>query len=103
MLSFMLRRLLYMIPTLFLITIVAFVIISLPPGDYLTTLIAQMRAQGGEVDQARIAALRAAVRTRLADLRAVPQVDQRRSCTATSASPSSSTARSPRCWSSGCR
>lgn len=46
-----------MIPTLFLISIVAFVIIALPPGDYLTTLIAQMRAQGGDVDPGRIAAL----------------------------------------------
>ncbi len=46
-----------MIPTVFLISIIAFVIISLPPGDYLTTLITQMRAQGGEVDQARIASL----------------------------------------------
>lgn len=46
-----------MIPTLFLISVVAFVIIALPPGDYLTTLIAQMRAQGGDVDPGRIAAL----------------------------------------------
>ncbi|MBM7798971.1 peptide/nickel transport system permease protein [Microlunatus panaciterrae] len=53
----MVRRILYMIPTLFLISIVAFAIIALPPGDYLTTLIAQMRAQGGDVDPARIAAL----------------------------------------------
>lgn len=57
MLRFMLRRIAYMIPTLFLISIVAFVIIALPPGDYLTTLIAQMRAQGGDVDPGRIAAL----------------------------------------------
>ncbi|MFC7619913.1 ABC transporter permease [Microlunatus sp. GCM10028923] len=57
MISYVVRRLLYMVPTVFLISIVTFLIISLPPGDYLTTLIAQMRAQGGEVDQARIAAL----------------------------------------------
>jgi peptide/nickel transport system permease protein len=50
------RRLLYMVPTIFLISLVAFLIISLPPGDYLTTLITQMRAQGG-IDQGRIAAL----------------------------------------------
>lgn len=56
MLSFMLRRVVYMILTLFLISIVAFVIIALPPGDYLTTLIVQMRASGG-VDPGRIAAL----------------------------------------------
>lgn len=58
MLSFMLRRVAYMIPTLFLISVVAFMIIALPPGDYLTTLIAQMRSQGGGVDPGRIAALK---------------------------------------------
>lgn len=57
MLSFMLRRIAYMILTLFLISIVAFIIIALPPGDYLTTLIAQLRASGAAVDPGRIAAL----------------------------------------------
>jgi peptide/nickel transport system permease protein len=57
MIAYIVRRVLYMIPTLFLISVASFVIISLPPGDYLTTIIAQMRAQGGEVDQSRIAAL----------------------------------------------
>ncbi|WP_152360862.1 ABC transporter permease [Microlunatus speluncae] len=56
MLRYVVRRLLYMVPTIFLISLVAFLIISLPPGDYLTTLITQMRAQGG-IDQGRIAAL----------------------------------------------
>ncbi len=56
MIKYMLRRVLYMIPTVFLISIASFVIISLPPGDYLTTLITQMKANG-DVDQARIAAL----------------------------------------------
>jgi peptide/nickel transport system permease protein len=46
MLSFIVRRVVYMIPTVFLISVVAFLIIALPPGDYLTTLVAQMRAQG---------------------------------------------------------
>lgn len=57
MITYIVRRVAYMIPTLFLISIASFAVITLPPGDYLTTLIAQMRAQGGEVDQARIAAL----------------------------------------------
>lgn len=56
MIKYMLRRMLYMIPTVFLISIASFVIISLPPGDYLTTLITQMKANG-DVDKARIAAL----------------------------------------------
>lgn len=57
MIRYVVRRLIYMVPTIFLISMVAFLIISLPPGDFLTTLIAQMRAQGGGIDQARIAAL----------------------------------------------
>lgn len=57
MLSFIVRRVVYMIPTVFLISVVAFLIISLPPGDYLTTLVAQMRAQGIEMDQGQLAAL----------------------------------------------
>ncbi len=57
MINYMVRRMVYMVPTVFLISIAAFVIISLPPGDYLTTLITQMKAQGGDIDRARIASL----------------------------------------------
>lgn len=57
MLTFMIRRTAYMVPTLFLISIVAFVIIQLPPGDYLTTLVAQMASNGESLDKAQLAAL----------------------------------------------
>lgn len=57
MLNFIIRRVLYMVPTLILISIVAFLIIQLPPGDFLTTLVAKMQAQGEMVDQAHVAAL----------------------------------------------
>jgi peptide/nickel transport system permease protein len=57
MLNFVVRRLLYMIPTLIVISMVAFLIIELPPGDYLTTMVSRM-SQGGEIDQSMIAALR---------------------------------------------
>jgi peptide/nickel transport system permease protein len=57
MLSFIVRRVVYMIPTVFLISVVAFLIIALPPGDYLTTLVAQMRAQGVEMDEGQLATL----------------------------------------------
>lgn len=57
MLSFVARRVLYMIPTVFLISVVAFIIISLPPGDYLTTLVQQMRSQGVDVDKGQLAQL----------------------------------------------
>ncbi len=58
MLSYFARRLLVMIPTLLVISLVVFFIIQLPPGDYLETLIAEMRAQGEKLDPARIAFLR---------------------------------------------
>ena len=57
MFQFLLRRLLYMIPTLVAISIVAFVIIQLPPGDFLTTMVASMAAQGEDVDQTALQAL----------------------------------------------
>ncbi|WMT56477.1 ABC transporter permease [Truepera radiovictrix] len=52
------RRILYMIPTLFAISVVAFFVIQLPPGDYLTSMVAGMAAQGETVDSATLAALR---------------------------------------------
>ncbi|MCY3711548.1 MAG: ABC transporter permease [Caldilineaceae bacterium] len=57
MLQFLLRRLLFMVPTLLAISIVAFVIIQLPPGDFLTTMVAAMAAQDEDMDQAAMAAL----------------------------------------------
>jgi peptide/nickel transport system permease protein len=47
-----------MIPTLFLISVVSFVIIQLPPGDFLTTYAAGLAAQGETIDPATLAALR---------------------------------------------
>ena len=58
MLGYIARRLLYMIPTLFAISIVTFIIIQLPPGDYLTTYAAQLREQGDEVDEVVLARLK---------------------------------------------
>ncbi len=37
MISFIIRRLLGMIPTLFLVSILTFIIIQLPPGDFMTS------------------------------------------------------------------
>jgi peptide/nickel transport system permease protein len=58
MLQFMVKRTLYMIPTLFAISLVSFIIIQLPPGDYLTTLVAALASQGEQVDPAALQALR---------------------------------------------
>lgn len=46
MLSYLIRRILIMVPTLIAISAIVFVIIQLPPGDYLTTMIEELRAQG---------------------------------------------------------
>jgi peptide/nickel transport system permease protein len=59
MLDYIARRLLIMVPTLVAISIITFVIIQLPPGDFLTTQIAELESQGESVDHAKIAALRA--------------------------------------------
>ncbi|WP_022950921.1 ABC transporter permease [Leucothrix mucor] len=47
MLGFIYRRILYMIPTVIMVSIVTFIIIQLPPGDYLDTLAAELSDSGG--------------------------------------------------------
>ena len=46
MTSYILRRLLHMIPTLILISMVSFVVIQAPPGDMLTSRLAELAEQG---------------------------------------------------------
>jgi peptide/nickel transport system permease protein len=58
MLGYVIRRLLIMIPTLLAISAVTFLIMKLPPGDYLSTYIAELQSQGEQVDPAKIAMLR---------------------------------------------
>jgi len=58
MLNYIIRRILYMIPTIILISMISFVIIQLPPGDYLTTKIAQLQAEDELVNEDLIEALR---------------------------------------------
>lgn len=57
MIGYILRRLLYMVPTVFLISIVTFIIIQLPPGDYLDSLAAEM-GEAGVDNTAVVEALR---------------------------------------------
>ena len=58
MLVYIARRVLYMIPTLVIISVISFIIIQLPPGDYLTSYIAQLSETGESVDEAVIASLK---------------------------------------------
>jgi len=59
MLNLILRRLLWMGPTILVISLISFTIIQLPPGDYLTSYIAALGETGETVDEAQAAALRA--------------------------------------------
>jgi peptide/nickel transport system permease protein len=54
MLSYIVHRLLIMIPTLLAISALVFLIIQLPPGDFFETMINQIRARGESVDLQRI-------------------------------------------------
>lgn len=47
--KYLLRRSLYAIFTVWVISILAFAVIQLPPGDYVTDLVNQLREQAGEV------------------------------------------------------
>ncbi|MDH3688634.1 MAG: ABC transporter permease [Gammaproteobacteria bacterium] len=58
MLRYVAQRLLMMIPTLLAISVIVFVIIQLPPGDYLESYIAELQSQGESVDLDKIAFLR---------------------------------------------
>ena len=58
MLIFIAKRFLWMIPSLFAVSFLAFVLIQLPPGDYVTTYIATLAASNEIVDQNTAAQLR---------------------------------------------
>ena len=47
MISYIIRRILMAIPLLIVISIISFVLIQLPPGDYMTTLESQLTSQAG--------------------------------------------------------
>ena len=61
MINYIIRRLLHMIPTLILISMVSFAVIQAPPGDMLTSRLAELAEQGelgSESAMAQIDALR---------------------------------------------
>ena len=43
--KFLIRRLLYMILTVWVITLISFAVIQLPPGDFVTNMVSQMMGQ----------------------------------------------------------
>ncbi len=58
MARYVIRRLLVMIPTLLIISLIVFVVIQLPPGDIVTSTLEDLQSQGQEANEETIAALR---------------------------------------------
>lgn len=58
MLQMVVRRVFLLIPTLIIISMISFIVIQLPPGDYLTNYITRLEQSGTVVDEATIEALR---------------------------------------------
>lgn len=58
MLGYLIRRLLYAVLAIWAVSIISFFIINLPPGDYVTSYIAQLAIQGSMIQQEEVANLR---------------------------------------------
>ncbi len=54
MFKYIIKRIAVMIPTLLVISMISFAVIQLPPGDYLTSYVSQLRMEGDMVDQDEI-------------------------------------------------
>lgn len=59
MLGYIIRRVLFSLVTIFLVSILSFAIIQLPPGDFVDSYIAQLQATGTPVSQSEAENLRA--------------------------------------------
>ncbi len=53
MTKFIVRRIAILIPLLFLVSVVAFIVIQLPPGDYVDSYIRNLELQGGAMNAAQ--------------------------------------------------
>lgn len=51
---YILKRILIMVPTLFVTSALIFTVMELPPGNYFETYVAEMQAQGEKADMSRI-------------------------------------------------
>lgn len=58
MFRYIIKRILTMVPTLFLTSILVFTIIEMPPGDYFESYVAELKALGEDADLAEIDLLR---------------------------------------------
>src|SRR5437773_9561220 len=58
MFGYVIRRLLWMIPSFFAISLVSFIIIHLPPGDFVTSYAADLATSGAPADETTLDNLR---------------------------------------------
>lgn len=58
MISYIIKRFFGMIPTFIIISIVTFIIVQLPPGDFVTSAQAEIAASGGGMDASTVEAMR---------------------------------------------
>ena len=58
MIAYIVKRILGMIPTLIIISIITFIIIQLPPGDFVTSVQAEIASSGGGMDATAVEAMR---------------------------------------------
>ena len=56
--AYVIRRVIYAVVTMLVVSVVAYIIIQLPPGDYLTSYIMRLEMQGGEVTDAEVETLK---------------------------------------------
>ena len=59
MASFIAHRLVHMVLTLVAISVMTFIIIQLPPGDFVTAMVSELNLQGTTIDPGAMAAMRA--------------------------------------------
>lgn len=57
--SYLIKRILFTVPLLVIVSIVSFIIIQLPPGDFLTTYVIQLQSRGYKVAQEEVERLKA--------------------------------------------
>ena len=58
MIGYIAQRLLYAVVTFLFLSVVVFIIIQLPPGDFLTSYVARLEQEGSIIDEAEIEALK---------------------------------------------
>ena len=58
MIGYIAQRLIYAVVTFLFLSVVVFIIIQLPPGDFLTSYVARLEQEGSIIDEAEIEALK---------------------------------------------